>query len=344
MAQAMGDSDFAKECWELAAKGRAYVDRELFNGRYYVQKLDLSDRSVLERFDQNRKAGVLRESFMEAYWSDEYGEIKYQIGEGCLTDQILGQWHADIAGLGDLLAPAKILTALKTVFEQNYLADLRDHFNPCRVYAYENEGGLLNCTWPEGANKPALPVPYAEEVWTGLEYMMASHLIQRGLTEEGLIIVRSARARHDGSRRNPWNDMECGSYYIRALSSYALVNAYSGFIFDQRIGEIGLKPARSGDGIYFWSAGRGWGVIDIKNDGGAETGRDRDRGGTCVTITVKGGELAVSRLRLPSRSWSTAMVDGQAAGRDDDAILLQTVRTLKTGDSLSVELNTDGEA
>jgi non-lysosomal glucosylceramidase len=330
MAQAMGDSDFANECRELAGKGGAYVDRELFNGRYYLQKLDLSDRSVLARFDQNRKAGVLRESFMEAYWSDEYGEIKYQIGEGCLTDQLLGQWHADIAGLGDLLAPAKILTALKTVFEQNHLANLQDHFNPCRVYAYENEGGLLNCTWPEGVNKPALPVPYAEEVWTGLEYMMASHLIYRGLTEEGLTVVRSARARHDGSRRNPWNDMECGSYYIRALSSYALVNAYSGFTFDRRTGEIGVKPARAGDGIYFWSAGFGWGVIEIKS--------------ASVTITVKGGDLTVSRLRLPGCSWSTARVDGQTVGRDDDAVLLRTARTMKAGDCLTVELNTDGEA
>ena len=325
MAHAMGDSDFANQCGELASKGGAYVDRELFNGRYYVQKLDLSDRSVLTRFDQNRKAGVLRESFMEAYWSDEYGEIKYQIGEGCLTDQILGQWHAEIAGLGDLLEPANVLTALKTVFEKNYVADLRDHFNPCRVYAYENEAGLLNCTWPDGANKPALPVPYAEEVWTGLEYMMASHLIQRGLVEEGLTIVRAARARHDGSRRNPWNDMECGSYYIRALSSYALVNAYSGFTFDQRAGEIGLKPARPRDGVYFWSGGHGWGVIELKGPG--------------LTIKVRGGELSVSRLRLPGYSWSTATVDGQTAGRDDDAVLLRTARTVKAGEQLVIALS-----
>jgi non-lysosomal glucosylceramidase len=325
MAQAMGDSDFANECRQLADKGGAYVDRELFNGRYYVQKLDLSDRSVLAGFDQNRKAGVLRESFMEAYWSDEYGEVKYQIGQGCLTDQILGQWHADIAGLGDLLAPEKILTALKTVFTQNYLADLRDHFNPCRVYAYENEAGLLNCTWPDGATKPALPVPYAEEVWTGLEYMMASHLIQRGLVEEGLTIVRAARVRHDGSRRNPWNDMECGSYYIRALSSYALVNAYSGFSFDQRAGEIGLKPARPGDGVYFWSAGRGWGVIELKGDG--------------LTIKVRGGELSVSRVRFPEHSGASATVDGQAARRDDDLILLGEERSLKAGEQLVIALS-----
>ena len=263
MAEAMGDGVFARECGELAAKGGAWVDENLFNGRYYTQKLALSDRSVLEPFDQGRKAGVLRDSFMEAYWSDEYRQIKYQIGEGCLTDQILGQWHADIAGLGDLLDKEKVSKALKSVFASNFRSSLRDHFNPCRVYAYEDEAGLLVCTWPNGAEKPAVPVPYAEEVWTGLEYMLASHLIQRGLVEEGLTIVRAARARHDGARRNPWNDIECGSYYARALSSYALVNAFLGLTFDQRKGEIGFHPAAAGDAVYFWSAGRGWGEIAL---------------------------------------------------------------------------------
>jgi non-lysosomal glucosylceramidase len=321
MAEVMDDQAFAKECRKLAARGGAYVDRELFNGRYYAQKIDLSDRSVLTPFAQRRKAGVLSEPFMEAYWSEEYGEVKYQIGEGCLVDQILGQWHADIAGLGDLLDPENVRTALKSVFNANYRPSLRDHFNPCRVYAYEDEAGLLNCTWPDGATKPALPVPYAEEVWTGLEYMMASHLIRRGFIHEGLTIVRAARSRHDGSRRNPWNDMECGSYYIRALSSYALIDAYSGLLFDQRNGEIGFRPARAGDGVYLWSAGRGWGVVEFK--------------GSTVTLTVKGGELAVSRLRLPDRP-GTATVNGEAAERDGDLILLGRHHALKAGDRLEV--------
>ena len=327
MADAIGDAAFAQECRGMAAKGGAYVDRELFNGRYYAQKLDLSDRSILVAFDQNRKAGVLSDSFMEAYWSDEYSEIKYQIGDGCLTDQILGQWHADLAGLGDLLDPEKVRTALKSVFDENYRPSLRDHFNPCRVYAYEDEAGLLLCTWPEGTTKPATPAPYAEEVWTGLEYMMASHLIRRGLVDEGLTVVRAARARHDGSRRNPWNDIECGSYYIRALSSYALVNAYSGLTFDQQSGEIGFEPARDGDGIYFWSAGRGWGTVQLN--------------GSEMTLTVKGGELVVSRLRLPKLR-GVATVDGRTTERNGDLILLGRDHALQSGDRLIVGVDAHG--
>jgi non-lysosomal glucosylceramidase len=329
MADAMNEPSFAKQCRTMAATGSAYVDRELFNGRYYSQKLDLSDRSVLAPFDHQRKAGVLSDSFMEAYWSDEYGEIKYQIGDGCLTDQILGQWHADIAGLGDLLNPENVRTALQSVYNENYRSTLRDHFNPCRVYAYEDEAGLLLCSWPEGTKKPAAPAPYAEEVWTGLEYMMASHLIQRGLVAEGLTLVRATRARHDGSRRNPWNDIECGSYYIRALSSYALVNAYSGLSFDQRRDEIGFSPAGTGDGVYFWSAGRGWGTIELK--------------GSTVTLTVKGGELTVSRLRLP-RIPGSPTVEGRAAERDGDVILLGRRHTLQAGNRLVVGVDANGEA
>jgi uncharacterized protein (DUF608 family) len=329
MAEAVGEPEFAEDCATLAKKGGAYADRFLFNGRYYGQKLALDERSALEPFDQGRKAGVLRDPFMEAYWSDEYGEIKYQIGGGCLTDQILGQWHADLAGLGDLLSPDHVATALHSIFQENFRPSLRDHFNPCRVYAYEDEGGLLVCSWPNGAEQPATPVPYAEEVWTGLEYMLASHLIARGLVEEGLTIVRAARARHDGSRRNPWNDIECGSYYARSLSSYALLNAWSGLSFDQRKDEIGFRPARPGDATHFWSAGRGWGEIEFR--------------GHSAILTVRGGELVVSRLRLPTLP-GRVLVDGKPAERGGDIVRLEARRVLLAGERLVVGVDERGAA
>jgi non-lysosomal glucosylceramidase len=329
IATEVGEHAFAAECASLAAKGGAYVDANLFSNGYYAQKLELDNRKVLEPFDEGRKAGVLRDSFMEAYWSEEYGQIKYQVGAGCLTDQILGQWHADLVGLGDLLAPRKVDAALLAVFRENFRPSLRDHFNPCRVYAYEDEAGLLVCTWPEGAEKPATPVPYAEEVWTGLEYMHASHLIARGFVEEGLTVVRAARSRHDGARRNPWNDIECGSYYARALSSYALVNAYIGLTFDQRVGEIGFSPVRAGDGVYFWSAGRGWGEIEFR--------------GLTVTLRIKGGELFVSRVRLPALA-GRVNVDGRYMQRDGDAVLLGAPRKLGSGDRLVIGADGHGAA
>jgi uncharacterized protein (DUF608 family) len=63
---------------------------------------------------------------------------------------------------------------------------------------------------PHGG-RPMLPFPYADEAWTGVEYAVAAHCIQMGLVEEGLEIVRGVRSRHDGQRRNPWNEVECGT-------------------------------------------------------------------------------------------------------------------------------------
>ena len=322
MAVAMGDAAFGDECRRVAAKGQAYVDSELFNGSHYIQKLALGDRTVLEPFDEGRTPGVLVDSFMDAYWSAEYGEIKYQVGEGCLTDQILGQWHADLAGLGPLFADDHVRAALAAVFRVNYRASLRDHANPCRVYAYENEGGLLVCNWPAGTKKPAVPVPYVEEVWTGLEYMAASHMIYRGLVEEGLTIVQTARARHDGSNRNPWNEIECGSYYARSLASYALINAWLGLGYDARSGELGFRPARAGDGRYFWSAGAAWGEVRWS--------------GRQVTLSVKAGTLTIARLRLSDLPAGTVTIDGTPVRRESDVLTLAAPRTLAAGQSLVV--------
>jgi non-lysosomal glucosylceramidase len=286
MAAALGDAAFAEKCERLGRNGAAYIDDELFNGRWFVQGIDLADKSELERFDTGRNAGVLADGFMQAYWSDEHQEIKYQVAGGCITDQILGQWHAEIAGLGGFLDPGKVKSALRAVYANNFCPTLEDHFNPCRNYAYEDEGGLLLASYPEGVRQPVVPAPYAEEVWTGLEYMSASHMIAHGLVEEGLDIVRAARARHDGSRRNPWNDIECGSYYARSMSAYALVNAWSGFHADLVDGRLSFAPATKGDQILFWSAGTAWGVLTIK-DGEAAL---KVIGGKLppVTVTVDG--------------------------------------------------------
>jgi uncharacterized protein (DUF608 family) len=277
MAAALGDDELAATTARLGKAGAAYIDRELFNGRWFVQKIDLTDKSVLTPFDVGRAAGVLADSFMDVYWSDEFGEIKYQMGEGCISDQILGQWHAEVAGIGRFLDKGRIETALRSVYANNFRPSLADHFNPCRNYAFEDEGGLLIATYPEGIRQPMVAAPYAEEVWTGIEYMSASHMIMHGLVKEGLDIVRAARDRHDGAARNPWNDIECGSYYARSMSAWQLVNACSGLEADFVAGTLSFAPKLEGDFRLFWSAGSAFGTLT--------------RFGTETSIEVLGGTL-----------------------------------------------------
>ncbi|MGV3576376.1 MAG: GH116 family glycosyl hydrolase [Devosia sp.] len=262
--------------------------QSLFNGKWFFQKIDLGDRSVLEPFDVGRNAGVLADSFMDVYWSEEFGEIKYQMAGGCISDQILGQWQAEVAGIGTFLSPEHIGMALKSVHEHNFRASLDDHFNPCRNYAFEGEGGLLIATYPEGVRQPMVAAPYAEEVWTGIEYMAASHMIMHGLVEEGMDVVRAARNRHTGEQRNPWNDIECGSYYARSMSAWQLVNAFSGLSADFVARTLEFKPQAEGDYVLFWSAGQGFGTL-------------RRQGGV-TQLSVDGGELSAREVTVDGKT------------------------------------------
>lgn len=272
MAEAMGEPENARLYSELSQKGRAYIDTQLFNGEYYHQKVDIRDIHVLDPYvDGSVLTGG---STVGAYWSDEAKQLKYQIGEGCGVDQVLAQWMCELCGVGEILDPEKVRSALKAIFRHNFKPSLRNHFNPCRIYGLNDESGLVICDWPEGKEKPVVPIPYAEEVMHGFEYQAAVHMILNGMEQEGMTVVRGIRNRYDGEKRNPWNEMECGSNYARSMASYGLLLAYSGFQFDMRKGRMGMKPLHPGR--YFWSVDGAWGTAHSDEQGDvlrAEYGR-----------------------------------------------------------------------
>jgi len=121
----------------------------------------------------------------------------------------------------------------------------------------------------------------------GFEYTVASHMIQEGIIDEGLEIVKSIRDRYDGEKRNPWNEFECGSNYARSMASYALLLALSGFEFNLVTKHIGFNPVRTENGKFkcFWSLGTGWGAFEMKPDQ--------------ILIHVQYGKLEVKTLKLP---------------------------------------------
>lgn len=290
MAEACGEADAAAEYRAILARGQEWTRRHLFNGEYFAQAIDLRDAAVLAPFagDANIKA---------TYWSEEHGELKYQVGAGCGIDQVLAQWHADLIGLGDVFDSAQTRKALKAIHRHNFKASMRDVFNPCRLYCLDDEAGTMMFTWPKGRSKPVIPIPYAEETMHGFEYQAASHLIWHGMVEEGLAMVKAVRDRYDGARRNPWNEIECGSNYARSMASYALLNAYSGFRFDMTRQEMGFRPVRTVKGCFkcFWSLGKAWGDVEIR----PRAARLRVLYGSltlrrlAVPVAVKGRRLAV---------------------------------------------------
>lgn len=239
MAHARGEYELEKEYGKLFEKGKEYTDRELFNGEYYIQKIDLKDRSILESY-QDTETG---EDVLHTYWNEEKGQIKYQIGQGCMIDQVLPQWHANLIGLGEIFDKEQTKKALESLYRYNFKR-MRDVINPWRIFSLNDEKGLLICTWPEGHEKPAIPLTYSTETMTGFEYQAAVHMLQEGMYEEGKSIIEAIRDRYDGVKRNPWNELECGSNYARSMASYSLLLTCSGFEYDgvrKRIGFLPLK-------------------------------------------------------------------------------------------------------
>ena len=207
---------------------------------------------------------------------------KYQYGDGCLSDGILGVWMAEIAGLPEFLDIEKINSHLFSVYRYNFKTDLSQHTNLQRSgFAIGKEGGLLLCTWPK-SEKPSLPFVYSDEAWTGIEYQVATHLIMHDYWDEGINIIKTLRNRYDGHIRNPYDEYECGHWYARALASYACIQAFSGIRYDNAAKKLYVRNNLKYSHKSFISTATGYGTIE--------------RNGTDIRINVADGVIEINTI------------------------------------------------
>ncbi|HEY8062290.1 MAG TPA: GH116 family glycosyl hydrolase, partial [Gemmatimonadales bacterium] len=261
MGTALGDDVSAYAA--LQAAGTERTNHELFNGEYFIQKVEWKTLRASRADDKNDIYGLNSYSPEARALFDKEGP-KYQYGSGCLSDGVIGSWMALVTGVGQILDPKSVTSHLAAVFRYNLKTNLSSHANPQRPsYAVGNEGGLLLCSWPKGGAL-SLPFPYSDEVWTGIEYQVASHLMLMGRVNEGLEIVRTCRDRYDGRVRNPFDEYECGHWYARALSSYALLQGLTGARYDAVERVLYLKPNIKGDFRAFLSTATGYGTVGVR--------------------------------------------------------------------------------
>jgi len=237
MAKHVGDDDFAARCRKVFESGSRLSMERLFDGEYFTQDVDLAQHP------------------------------KSQYGKGCLSDQLFGQGWAHQLGLGYIYPKQAVRNAIASVFRYNWAPDVGPHnavHPPGRSFATPGEAGLFTCTWPKS---PHLSdgVRYKNEAWTGIEYQVAGHLLCEGFLLEGLAIIRGVHERYDAAKRNPFNEIECGDHYARALASWGCLTALEGFEYDGPAEQIGFAPRITPEDFRApFTTAEGWGTLSQK--------------------------------------------------------------------------------
>jgi hypothetical protein len=264
MAREVGDAEFAQTTRQIFARGSRNLDRQLFNGEYYYQ---IPDK------DHVRSVGS---------------------HNGCEIDQVFGQSWAFQVGLGRILPEGNVKKALAALWKYNFAPDVgpfRAAHKPGRWYAMAGEAGLIMCTWPQGeaARLQQGFDYYFNECMNGFEYQAAGHMIWEGMVQEGLAVTRAIHDRYHPSRRNPWNEVECGDHYARSMASYGVFLAACGYEYHGPKRHLAFAPRLSPQNFRAaFTTAEGWGAFSQKDDAGRRKAQ----------VVVRWGKLALKTLAL----------------------------------------------
>jgi uncharacterized protein (DUF608 family) len=270
MAVICDDPAFAARCRDIAEKGYANLPKELFENGYFINRVDPSKPETINS------------------------------GTGCHIDQVMGQSWAFQVGLPRVLPPEETRAALHSLWKYNFTSKMgpyRELNKPGRWYADKDQGGLLMCTFPRSdwsydkakGKGPDWAAGYFNEAMTGFEHQVAAHMLWEGLAPEALAIERAIAERYQGDRRNPWNEIENGSHYGRAMASYGVFLATSGYDYDGPAGRLAFAPKLAPEHFKTaFTAAEGWGSYE----------QQATTKGMVADLAVKWGSLRLRSLGL----------------------------------------------
>ncbi|MDX1994720.1 MAG: GH116 family glycosyl hydrolase [bacterium] len=207
-ADLLEDRKAAARYAQLLEQARLQHDRKLWTGRYYRLYND-----------RDGKTGL--------------------IDEGCLTDQLIGDWCNRLTGVQPLIEPDRIRSILETIYHYSFEADL----------------GIRNCSWPGDAYLHDVPSDcwwdQANTVWTGSNFAFASHLLYEGRVEqaESVILTIDRFYRRNGLY---FDHQEWGGHYFRSLSAWAVLHGYLGLSIKN--GAVSFAPSPSAASIKLFFA------------------------------------------------------------------------------------------
>jgi uncharacterized protein (DUF608 family) len=280
MAKEVGDTQFETKCQTILEAGRRNIVDQLFEGGYFVNRVEANHLDAINA------------------------------GTGCEIDQVMGQSWAFQVGLPRIFPKRETVSALRSLWRYNFTPDAgpyREHYKPGRWYAMAGEAGLLMCSFPrddwdykEASGKgPEWAAGYFNECMVGFEYQVAGHMLWEGMVGEGLAIFRAVHDRYQPSKRNPWNEIECGDHYARSMASYGVFVAACGFEYHGPRGHIGFAPKISPENFKSaFTSAEGWGNYSQSTAGGVFQ----------AEIDLKWGKLTLKSIGLEAEQGNSVRV------------------------------------
>ncbi len=257
-------------------------------------------------------------SFVSRLWNGEYFNLwvsETGKDECCMSDQLSGEWYTGLMGIGHSVPKDKILGALRAVNEHNFTT----------------EQGLINASYPKGSKMHFKTHQNLQAAgnWTGIEYANAALMIDQGMVDQGLQVIRTVHDRYTRSGRR-WNHVECGDHYFRAMSSWSTLLALTGFKVDEPKKRIAFAP-KVDRLVAPWFHPTGYGVV----------GANRSE----LEIECRSGFISFKTLLVnPKGSRATVTLDDKpiecTTTRSGDYLAVEFERELKVakGQKLQISL------
>jgi non-lysosomal glucosylceramidase len=275
MADEMNDHAFASRCRRIAEAGSKNIPARLFNGEYFFNIVDPAHLDTVNS------------------------------GDGSHIDQVYGQSWAFQVGLPRVLPQDKTRSALRALWKYNFSPDAGAYFTAHKEgrkgFVQAGDAGMIICTFPRpdwdyvrasgvGTNAHGFAY-YFNETWTGNEYQVAGHMIWEGMLLEGLAMVRAIHDRYNPLKRNPYNEVECGDHYSRAMASHGPFLAICGFEYHGPKGHIAFAPRLKPENFRApFTTAEGWGTYN-------QAIQDKK---LSASLDLKYGTLKLSTVQLTS--------------------------------------------
>ncbi len=296
MATDMGDDTFAAECRKIADTGRESIKR-LFDREYFINLIDSKHPEAINS------------------------------GTGCEIDQVFGQSWAYQVGLDRVIPENETRLALQALWRYNFTPDCgayRKIYKGGRWFALAGEAGMVMCTFPRkdwsfedsgGKGNTDGCRNLFNEVMNGFEYQVAGHMIWEGMVQQGLAVTRAVHDRHHPSKRNPWNEVECGDHYSRSMASYGVFIAASGFEYHGPKQHIGFAPKLTPENFKAaFTSAEGWGSYAQKIEGGKLK----------AAISLRWGKMKLKTVALEVPEAAARSVKVELAGKNLPAQLARS--------------------